>query len=47
MSVIDVPLPIFDDLRDLLREIVQVVRAGKRAIVELTSPRLVRDLARR
>ena len=37
VSVLDVPLPAFNDLRALLREIVQVVRANHRATIELTA----------
>ncbi len=37
ISVLDVPLPGFNDLRLLLREIIQVVRANHRATIELTN----------
>ncbi|MBP6840463.1 MAG: AAA family ATPase [Kofleriaceae bacterium] len=37
LTVLDVPLPDVLDLRDLLREIVQVVRASKKATIELTN----------
>jgi hypothetical protein len=36
LSVLDVPLPTYDDLEKLLREIVVLVLQGKRARVELT-----------
>lgn len=36
VSVLDVPLPGFEELKSLLREIVQVVRANHRATIELT-----------
>jgi ATP-dependent 26S proteasome regulatory subunit len=35
ISVLDVPLPTFDDLRQLLDEITDVVRKGRRAVVDL------------
>jgi hypothetical protein len=35
MSVLDVPLPTFDDLRQLLAEIVQVLRKNNRTTIEL------------
>ena len=37
ISVLDVPLPGFGDLRGLLREIVQVIRANNRVKIELTN----------
>ena len=37
ISVLDVPLPGYEDLRKLLREIVQVIRANNRVKVELTN----------
>jgi len=37
VSVLDVPLPGFADLRGLLREIVQVIRANNRVKIELTN----------
>jgi SpoVK/Ycf46/Vps4 family AAA+-type ATPase len=36
VSVVDVPLPTFAELFGLLRDIAQVVRAGNKAIIELT-----------
>jgi SpoVK/Ycf46/Vps4 family AAA+-type ATPase len=36
VSVLDVPLPTYRDLLDLLKEIVEVVRRNRRATVELT-----------
>ena len=39
ISVLDVPLPGFEDLKHLLVEIVQVVRKGNRTLVEIRATR--------
>ena len=38
MSVLDIPLPTFDDLKQLLAEIVQVLRKNNRTSVDLDAP---------
>ena len=35
MSVLDIPLPTFEDLRQLLAEIVQVLRKNNRTSIDL------------